>query len=928
MPRIKTKQTVNLVLFSLAIPALMSMTACNKTQTSTSLITEAMQYQKKGDDKSAVIQLKNALQKNPDDPNARLLLGKIYNEIGDAQSAEKEIRKALSLGISADQALPGLGKALLAQGKFQNLLDDTKEFSVKQNTAEISTLRGSAYLALDKGPEAKESFDLALKKTPNYPDALIGLAKYAIGNRDIDTAIRFAEQAVAKNPNNADAWLFKGDLLRMQGKAELALAAYEQTLKLKPDSVQAHIFKAYLEISNKKFDAATSDIQAARKSAPNSLIVLYSQALLDFTQGRHAASLESLQQILRVAPEHMPSLLLAGAVQFALGSTQQAEQNLKKYLQTNPGNTYARKLLAGVFLKEGQAQDAIDLLTPLLKNTQPDVQLYAIAGQSYMQIKDFSKATEYFEKASALTPGVAKIHTALALSKLGQGESARAVTELELATSLDAKSPQAGILLVMTHLRLREFDKALIVIKTLEKEQPENPVIQNLKGGVYMGMQDIPNARASFQKAVSIQPDYFPAVANLAQLDMQEKKPEAAKKRFEALLQKDKKNIQAMTALASLAGSQGKKEEMKSWLERASNANPDSIPPAIQLAAYYLQTGEPKKALTLARKLQSTNTSNPDVIDLLAQAQFANGDKDAALESYNRIAILLPDSALAQFRIASIQLALQNQNASMDALKKALLLKPDYLDAQLALAQLETRKNNFGQAYTIVQQIQKQREKSPVGYGLEGDLQMMQKKPELAIKPYEKAFALAKNNTSIIKLHEALRQAGKEKEADSRINQWLKDNPADTASRLYLGTLRLMARDNKAAVEQFQTVLLQEPQNVTALNNLALAYQQENNPQAPEYAEKAYKLAGNSPAILDTFGWILIEQGNISRGLPLLQKATLLAPESPDIRYHLALGLFKSGDKINARQELEQLLSSGKNFSGIEEARILAKKLQ
>ena len=72
---------------------------------------------------------------------------------------------------------------------------------------------------------------------------------------------------------------------------------------------------------------------------------------------------------------------------------------------------------------------------------------------------------------------------------------------------------------------------------------------------------------------------------------------------------------------------------------------------------------------------------------------------------------------------------------------------------------------------------------------------------------------------------------------------------------------------------------------------------------------------------------MLVEQGNITRGLPLLQKATTLAPEAAEIRYHFVLGLVKSGDKAKARKELEQLLATGKTFSGIEEAKALLKQL-
>ncbi|MGH8684016.1 MAG: XrtA/PEP-CTERM system TPR-repeat protein PrsT, partial [Nitrosospira sp.] len=439
--------------------------------------------------------------------------------------------------------------------------------------------------------------------------------------------------------------------------------------------------------------------------------------------------------------------------------------------------------------------------------------------------------------------------------------------------------------------------------------------------------KDTPPARASFEAALVLDPAYFPAVINLAQLDLQEKKPEAAKKRFEAILEKDRKNIQALTALSGLALSQGQNKEATTWLERAHKENPDNPQPAMFLVAHYLRSGEKQKALMLAQKLQGSNPGNPEVLDLLAQAQFANDDKAGALESYTKLAAVPAASALAQFRIASIHMTMENPSAASDALKKALAIKPDYLDAQLMQAMLETRKENYAGAIAISRQIQKHHEKSPAGYVAEGDVLMKQKNPALAAKAYERAFALGKNGPLLVKLHASLSQAGKGAEANSRLLQWMKERPQDAAVRMYLAGTYMAEQRNKAAIEQYQIILKQDPKYVPALNNLAWLYQQEKDPQALEYAEKAYQLRPDSPMILDTLGWILVEQGNTTRGLPLLQKALSLAPAAAEIRYHFILGLVKSGDKARARKELEQLLAADQNFPQSNEAKILLKQL-
>jgi len=901
-------------------------TACHKTESPEELITDAQQYQQKGDNKAAIIQLKNALLQNPNNADARFLLGTIYSDTGDPISAEKELRKALSLGMNPGKVLPALGITLLAQGKYQNLLDDTQQESGK-NAPDILTLRGDAYYALGKSDEAKASFEAALKTKDDYANALIGLARYSLSQKNVDDANRFSEEAVTKNPKDAEAWMFKGDLLKAQQKTDLARAAYTQALAIKPNHVAAHIKRAYIEIETGGFDAAKADVDAARKVSPNNLTVVYTQALLDFTQGKNAAALESLQKILRVAPDHMATILMAGAVEYNLGSTQQAEQHLRKYLEKNPDNLYARKLLTTVLLKNGDSPDALAILAPALKDPKQDAQLFALAGQSYMQSRDFGKASEYFEQASALAPQVATLHTSLGMSKLAQGDDTDAVSEMELATTLDAKSPKAGITLIMTELRLKQYDKALAAGQDLVKKQPNNPVVFNLMGAVYMAKGDMVNARASFEKSIALQPTYFPSVNNLAQLDLREKKPDAAKKRYESVLEKDKKNTDAMNALAGMALRQGHPEEATVWLEKANSENPDAVGPAIQLTAQYLRTGQKQKALILARKFQTANPTNADLLDLLARTQLANDDQAGALDTYSKLANVVPNSAMAQLRLASVHTLMKNNEAAAEDLKKALSLQPDFVPAELAQAQLDVQNGNIDHALTIAHQIQKQHEKAADGYILEGNLLTLQKKPAPALHAYEQAFAINKNPGLMIRMDSLLRQTGKKNDADLRMAQWQKEHPNDALTLMYLAENNIADKQYKIATEQLQSVLNILPQNAMALNDLAWVYQQEKDPRATATAEQALQLAADSPIIMDTLGWILIEQGNTSRGLPLLKKAATLAPTAMDIHYHLASGLAKSGDKVNARQELEQLLASGKNFPEEADARALLKQL-
>ncbi|MDQ2943238.1 MAG: PEP-CTERM system TPR-repeat protein PrsT, partial [Candidatus Dormibacteraeota bacterium] len=485
----------------------------------------------------------------------------------------------------------------------------------------------------------------------------------------------------------------------------------------------------------------------------------------------------------------------------------------------------------------------------------------------------------------------------------------------------------ADVLLIQNLIREKQYDKALNAVESLETKQPKNPTTFNLKGAVYLGKGDIANARKSFEQALALESTSIAAAMNLAQLDLMENKPEVARQRFEGILARDKTNVQAMMGLAGVAAATAQETEYVAWLEKAAKARPSAVQPRVLLANFYLQKNDVQKALAMAREAQSANPNNPQALDLLGAAQLAAGEKQNAVATYGQLAKLVPKSAVARYKLATAQAATQNVGATKASLKEALALKPDYLEAEILLASAELGAGRYGEASKIAQQIQKQHPKSASGPVLQGDISMAQKQFAPALAAYEKALAINNNGLVAVKVHQALSASGKAKEADAGLLEWLKNNPSDVAARGYLATTYVRAGQTKQAIEQYQLAIQTDPNNILALNDLAWLYQKEKDPRALATAEKAYQLKPDNPEIMDTLGWILVEQGKTARGLELLQKATEKAPASTAIRFHWAATLARSGDTARARRELGDLLTKNKKFPQRQEAQDLLRQM-
>ncbi|MDM5179879.1 PEP-CTERM system TPR-repeat protein PrsT [Massilia sp. DJPM01] len=898
---------------------------CKETNPA-AMLKQAKELRAKGDARAAVIVLKNVLQENSADRQARLLLGEVYLEQGDAPSAEKELRRARDLGATLPELPLLIGQALLMQGQYERLLADIGPAAPPAQRPAVLALRAHALLGSGDIAQATALFAQALSLHPDLPDALLGMARMAVAaNRHADAA-RLMQRALAVEPDNPDCLRFNADLLRATGKPDQALAAHQRILAKRPYNVQARLDMANLHLDAGRLSAAREAIAGARKLAGASLAVIYAEAMVDFREQKLAASREAVQQVLRVAPDHYPAILLAGAVQSALGATGQAEEHLQKFLAAYPGHVYATKLMGSLQVRANAPQAALDLLTPLIGAHPDDFELLTLAGEAKLRARQYGAATTFFEQASAMQPQAAGLRTSLALSRLGNGDTSRAVAELERAATLDASAPRVGILLVMTHLRAKDPDNALAVVQEMERRD-DNPLVQNLKGGIYLARRDASQARASFNRALALEPLYLPALANLAQLDLDERKPADARKRYETALAKAPRNRALLEALAALAQREGRIAEAVTWLERARQAEPDALPLALRLADLYARAGDKAKALQLARTLETANPASPEATAMLAQVYVLNQDLGAALDAYARLAALAPASPTPLVRMASLQLERGDDDAALASLRQSLAIDPTLFDAQMTMLNILIRQRKFTEARTLARDVQQRKPDSANGYKLEGDLLAAQGQHAAALAAWERAFERKADGALLIQIHGALNKLGRPADADARMARWFRDQPADVPARLYYASSKLVASDYKAAIGHLEAVLKVEPDNIIALNDLAWACQQSGDSRAQAYAERAHALAPGNPAVLDTLGWIHAERGNLASALPLLRKASGLAPAAGNIHFHLGTALARSGDKRAARRELERLLAQPQRSAHHEQAAALLRTL-
>lgn len=894
------------------------------------MLASAKDYLAKNDSKAAVIQIKNVLQSNPDSAEARFLLGSALLDGGDPVGAETELRKALDLKHPQDLVVPKLAKALLAQGQTKKLTDEFSKVDLSEASAKagLQMSLAVAYSTQGKSELSQGALNAALLAQPGYAPALIEQARQKAGQRDFDGALALADEVIAKSPGSYEAWKLKGDiLLYAKNQASDALAAYRKTVEIKPDFLAGNAAVISMLLQQGNLTDAAAQLEQLKKFSANHPQTNYLAALLAFQKKDFKSARELVQQVLRTAPTNIQGLQLAGAVELQLNSLLQAEGYLSKVVQAAPTLVLARRLLVVTYLRSGQPAKAMATLLPGLERENIDPELLSVAGEVYLQSGDVKKAEEYFAKAAQLSPKDGRKRTSLALTHLMTGPAEAAFDELQ-DIALSDTGTTADLALISAHLRRQEFDKALKAIDGLEKKQPDKPLAAHLRARTLLAKKDIAGAKKSFERALEIDPEYFPAVASLAGLDMADKKPEDAKKRFEAVLAKNPKNSQAWLALAELASRSGAAtEEVAKLIGNAITANPTDVAPRLLLIDFYLRKKEIKLASSTAQNAVAALPDSPEVLDALGRTQQASGEFNQAIATYNKLAGMQPQSPQPHMRLAETHLGEKNKEAAAQSLRKGLAIKPDLLEAQRALIALDLDAKNFQGAITTARTVQKQRPKEAAGYVLEGDINASQKNWDSAATVFRTGLKQVSSAELALKLHAVLLASGKRADADKFAVAWQKDNPKDTVFLAYLGDRAIARQDYSSAEKNYAAVVKLQPSNAVAYNNLAWVTSKLNKEGAIAYAEKANTLAPNQPAFMDTLAVLLSDKGDYLKAVELQNKALALQPENALFKLNLAKIHIKGGKKDLAKKELDDLTKLGDKFTGQAEVTSLLKTL-
>jgi len=883
-----------------------------------------------GDANGAILELRSVLQSDAGAAPARRLLGLALMDIGQPSEAEIEFRKALELKMPPEQVVPLIALAMNQMQRHKQMFEQYGATRLTDPAAQndLDATLAVAAARLGQQDQARRLAEGVLARNPRHASAMLVLARQEASQKRIDEALALADKALEQDPRSQDGMLTRAHIL-LYGKHDndAAVAAFRKLLTLNPNQVEAHSSLVSLALIKPDPEAAAAAYAAMVKAIPTHPQTRLAEVQLAVFSKQFPKARELLLRLMAVVSDNPQLLSMAGHVDLELNAIPSAIGHFQKASYLAPESAPLRTGLAKAYLRGGQPERALKALEPNLARNPNDAATLAMMGDAELQLGRPAQAEAMYLRALKAKPGDATLRTSLAMTRLNQGQVAAATNELQQLASTE-KDTVADLALISAMLRQRNIDGALKAIASLEAKLPGSPQPEALRGQLMLGQGDIVKSRAHFDASLRLQAGYMPALQGLAVIDQREGKSAQAEARFAAALQADPQNLGVLMALVDLKMRKGGAQtEASALLDGAVKANPSDPAPRLAQIRLLAARRDFKGALNTAQAAATALPGNAEVQDALGNMQLLSGDTNQAILTYNKLAARDARATRPHMQLAAAYIQRQELTAAERAYRRALELEPDSMEAQKGLIALGVRGKNPAAALAAARAIQRQRPDVGIGYLLEGDVQAQFNNLDAAIAAYR--AGLAKGNFVGLseRLYKALSLSKGKDEARRFADDWLQKHPEDAGLPFYLGSAAFAASDLPTAERYFAASHKANPRLGGALNNLAWVRAKLGRPDAVSLAEQAMAQAPDSPEVLDTMVFALVQAKQGPKAVEVLKAAMGRQAPSAGFQFSLAKLYADIGDTANARVELDKLSSSYPEYAAKANVAALRDKL-
>lgn len=682
------------------------------------------------------------------------------------------------------------------------------------------------------------------------------------------------KNAARQMPKHAEAYYRLGLTYLELGDGQTGVGFLQQALALDPKHTPAKVKLAELMAFDQRPDvvreAERMSGEAAR-SAKDNADAMATLALAELRLGKEADAETKVRQILERSPEHFKSSTVLAASLMSKGDVDGAERVMREAAARNSRSAQPELALARLAAMRKNFPEVENHLRRAIHIEPGNEQALLDLGGLQLQMGKKEEAGKTYE-ALAKAPG-GRYKSAHALFLFNTGEKEAGIRELEELCHRFSSERDLRTQLIAAYFSTGKYQQG-------EKE---------LTGALKKNEEDVD------------------ALVQRSELELRRGGYEDAEKDLTRALRFQPDSARTHFLLARVHASQGNFNNEKRELSEALTHDPALLPARIEMAQALVRSGAASAALDLLDKAPAGDLHtlpwiverNWVLLDMHNAPEVRKGVEEGLAKAHTpdlllQDAIYCAESKDLTRARTRVQEALSQAPGDVRALDLLIRILNAQKDRTSALRTVQSLVNQ--QHVSAATQLYAGNYLLRTGHRPEARAAFAKAKaanPELPAPDYSSA------QVDILD--------GKLDSARSTLAGLIERHSDANNARVLLGMVEEQSGHYDRAVEQFRKVLESEPNNVTALNNLAfrLANNLDRADEALTYAQKAKELDSRSPSVDDSLGWVFYRKGLYANAVTYLQSA-VSKQATPVREYHLAMAYAKLGNRKKAEEFLQR----------------------
>jgi len=366
--------------------------------------------------KKAIEQYEQIVRIDPTSVEDHLLLGRLYRISNDMEKAEKEFKTAVQLQPNSEEAVTYLAYLYNDEGDTTRALQVLESVPEGERSAKLHAALGYSYEQKKDYKKAIEAFRKAVDEDHENLDATRGLAQNLLNDNQLDAALEQYKVVAEADPQDAQTYMHLAEIYRRNGRYDQALEALKHAQTVISDSQEINYNIAVVYDAMGRFDEAAQLLQDMLQKTDksngmytppernNRAIFIERLATIYKEQNKTKEAVETFRQMIPLGDENA-----ARAYQEIIDTYRDAKQwpqataVAEEAVKKLPNDRMLQLTLAGQQADSGHADEAIATVRGMLKNTQEDRETWIALAQMNSRLRRWKEAEDAIGKAIELS---------------------------------------------------------------------------------------------------------------------------------------------------------------------------------------------------------------------------------------------------------------------------------------------------------------------------------------------------------------------------------------------------------------------------------------------------------------------------------------------------------------------------------------------